>query len=120
MSMPIVAHVRDKSQSKNSGRALLLNLALYANDCCGVACPTDATLAHDTNVSRQRIHELNNALEGTGELVILERPGDTNLYWVAWKGVPLGPQGDYVETRRGEHEPGCPLADRTQEAPHAL
>jgi len=86
--MTIVAHVRDKSQSKNSGRALLLNLAIYANDCCGVAWTSDATLYHETNVSRQRIHELKNALEAKGELVILERPGATNLYFVAWQGKP--------------------------------
>ena len=75
MSMSIVHHVREKSQAKGSARTLLLNLAIYANDCCGVAWPADATLYHDVNVSRQRIHELKNALERTGELVIVERPG---------------------------------------------
>jgi hypothetical protein len=66
MSMSIVHHVREKSQAKGSARTLLLNLAIYANDCCGVAWPADATLYHDVNVSRQRIHELKNALERTG------------------------------------------------------
>jgi hypothetical protein len=105
MSIPIVHHVREKSQSKGSARTLLLNLAIYANDCCGVAWPSDATLYHDVNVSRQRIHELKNALEATGELVIVERPGTTNLYCVAWQGKPLG--GTSRDT--GRHDPRCPL-----------
>jgi hypothetical protein len=105
MSMPIVHHVREKSQAKGSARTLLLNLAIYANDCCGVAWPADATLYHDVNVSRQRIHELKNTLEQTGELVILERPGLTNLYFVAWQGTPLG--GSSRDT--GQHDSRCPL-----------
>jgi hypothetical protein len=105
MSMPIVHHVREKSQAKGSARTLLLNLAIYANDCCGVAWPADATLYHDVNVSRQRIHELKNALERTGELVIVERPGATNLYLIAWQGQPLG--GTSQDT--GQHDPRCPL-----------
>jgi hypothetical protein len=105
MSMSIVDHVREKSNTKGSARTLLLDLALYANDCCGVAWPADATLYHDVNVSRQRIHELKNLLEDSGELVIVERPGFTNLYFVAWQGTPLGgtSQGD------GRHDPRCPL-----------
>jgi hypothetical protein len=105
MSLSIVHHVREKSQSKGSARTLLLNLAIYANDCCGVAWPSDATLYHDVNVSRQRIHELKNALEAMGELVIVERPGTTNLYCVAWQGKPLG--GTSRDT--GHHDPCCPL-----------
>ena len=105
ISTPIVHHVREKSQTKGSARTLLLNLAIYANDCCGVAWPADATLFHDINVSRQRIHEVKNALERTGELVIIERPGTTNLYFVAWQGQPLG--GTSAVT--GRHMPGCPL-----------
>jgi hypothetical protein len=113
MSMTIVHHVREKSQSKGSARTLLLNLALYANDCCGVAWPSDATLYHDVNVSRQRIHELKNALEATGELVIAERPGTTNLYCVAWQGKPLG--GSSRDT--GHHDPCCPLRPSRPAAP---
>jgi hypothetical protein len=122
MSMPIVHHVREKSQAKGSARTLLLNLAIYANDCCGVAWPADATLAHDLNLSHQRLHELTTDLEATrqpvtrqasqrqaeGELVILERPGSTNLYCVAWQGKPLG--GTSAE-RPGEHDYRCPLRD---------
>jgi hypothetical protein len=105
MSMPIVHHVREKSQAKGSARTLLLNLAIYANDCCGVAWPSDTTLFHDVNVSRQRIHELKNTLEAMGELVIVERPGSTNLYLVAWQGQPLG--GTFRDT--GQHDPRCPV-----------
>jgi hypothetical protein len=108
MSLSIIHHVREKSQSKGSARTLLLNLAIYANDCCGVAWPSDATLHHDVNVSRQRIHELKNRLEAQGELVIVERPGDTNLYCVAWQGKPLG--GTFHDTAdTGGHDPRCPL-----------
>jgi hypothetical protein len=57
---------------------------------------------------RQRIHELKNAIEDYGELVIVERPGTTNLYFVAAHGQPLGAQGEYQTTKRGQHTPGCP------------
>jgi hypothetical protein len=99
MSMTIVTHVREKSNTRGSARTLLLNLAIYANDCCGVAWPSDATLYHEINVSRQRIHELKNALEAKGELAILERPGATNLYWVAWQGKPLGGTSGQIKQR---------------------
>jgi hypothetical protein len=105
MSITIVHHVREKSQSKSSARTLLLDLAIYANDCCGVAWPADATLYHDVHVSRQRIHELKNTLERMGELVIVERPGATNLYFIAWQGKPLG--GTSRDT--GRHDLHCPL-----------
>jgi hypothetical protein len=113
MSLSIVHHVREKSQSKGSARTLLLNLAIYANDCCGVAWASDATLYHDVNVSRQRIHELKNRLEDQGELVIIERPGFTNLYCVAWQGKPLG--GTSRDT--GRHDPRCPLRHPHRAAP---
>jgi hypothetical protein len=106
MSMTMVAHVRDKSQTRGSARTLLLDLAIYANDCCGVAWPADTTLFHDVNISHQRIHELKNALERTDELVIVERPGTTNLYFVAWQERPMG--GTPLGTRDG-HDPSCPL-----------
>jgi hypothetical protein len=112
MSITIVHHVREKSQAKGSARTLLLNLAIYANDCCGMAWPADATLYHDVNVSRQRIHELKNALETMGELVIVERPGATNLYFVAWQGQPLG--GIAHDT--GQHDPRCPLRNPARAA----
>jgi hypothetical protein len=105
MSMSIVHHVREKSQAKGSARTLLLNLAIYANDCCGVAWPSDTTLFHDVNVSRQRIHELKNALEAMGALVIVERPGSTNLYLVAWQGQPLGG----TSRDAGQHDLRCPV-----------
>jgi hypothetical protein len=109
MSMPIVRHVFEKSQARGSARTLLLTLAIHANDCCGVAWVSDTTLRHEVNVSRQRIHELKNLLEDTGELVIIERPGHTNLYFVAWQGQPVGGQGEYRAAPGSTHEPGCPL-----------
>jgi hypothetical protein len=112
MSMAIVHHVLAKSQTRNSARTLLLTLAIHANECCGVAWASDATLRHKANVSRQRVHELKNALEEDGELVIVERPGTTNLYFVAAHGQPLGPQGDYQMTKRGQHLSDCPLRKR--------
>ena len=65
MSMTIVCHVLDKSQAKGSARTLLLTLAIHANGCCGVAWPSDTTLCHEVNVSRQRIHELKNTLKAS-------------------------------------------------------
>jgi hypothetical protein len=111
MSIAIVHHVWQKSQTRGSARTLILSLAIHANDCCGVAWVSDTTLRGEVNVSRQRIHELKNAVEDAGELVIVERPGTTNLYFVAVHGQPLGPQGDYQTTKRGQHMLGCPLRD---------
>jgi hypothetical protein len=111
--MDIVAHVWQKSQTRSSARTLLLTLAIHANDCCGVAWASDTTLRAEVNVSRQRVHELKNVLEDDGELVTIERPGTTNLYFVAAHGQPLGPQGEYQTTKRGEHKLGCPLRDHT-------
>jgi hypothetical protein len=111
MSMDIVAHVWQKSQTHGSARTLILTLAIHANECCGVAWASDMTLYSEVNVSRQRIHELKNALEDDGELVIVERPGSTNLYFVAVHGQPLGPQGEYQTTKRGQHDLRCPLRD---------
>ena len=105
MSMAMVAHVREKSQTRHSARTFLLDLAIYANDCCGVAWAADEVLRRNANVSRQRIHELKNAVEEIGELAILERPGLTNLYFVAWQGKPVG--GTSMDD--GRHEPRCPL-----------
>ena len=89
MSMSVVHHVREKSQAKGSARTLLLNLAIYANDCCGVAWPADTTLYHDVNVSRQRIHALKNILEAMGELVIIERPGSPTCTSSPGRASPL-------------------------------
>jgi hypothetical protein len=111
MSMASVHHVLQKSQSKGSARTLALTVAIHANDCCGVAWPSDTTLRHEVNVSRQRIHELKNMVEDAGELLIIERPGTTNLYFVAVHGKPLGPQGEYLTSKLGTHQPGCPLRD---------
>jgi hypothetical protein len=111
MSMPNVQHVWEKSQSKGSARLLLTTIAIHGNDCCGVAWPSDTTLRHEVNVSRQRIHELKNAGEETGELLIIERPGTTNLYFIAHEGKPVGLDlGKLCDAGR-PHERGCPLRD---------
>jgi hypothetical protein len=117
MSMPIVAHVRTKSQTKGSALALLYDVAIYANDCCGVAWPTEPTLTHDLRLSLQRLHELKQRLTERGELVMSRRPGRRTLYFIAFHGRALGPQGEYLTTKRGEHQPGCPLRDHPVEIP---
>jgi hypothetical protein len=109
MSMPIVHHVLEKSQTQGSARTLLTVLAIHANDCCGVAWPSEPTLTHEVNISLQRLHELKQVLPDTGELVMVRRPGKRTLYFVAWHGRPYGPQGEYLTTKRGQHQPGCPL-----------
>jgi hypothetical protein len=117
MSIPIVQHVWQKSQTQGSARTLLLTLAIHANDCCGVAWVSDTTLRHEVNVSRQRIHELKNILKASGELTIIERPGYTNLYFVAWQGQAVGGQGSYRAAPGSTHEPGCPLRKGTPAMP---
>jgi hypothetical protein len=117
MSMPIVHHVLQKSQTRSSARTLLLTLAVHANECCGVAWPSETTLMHEVNISLQRLHELKQALPTTGELVIVRRPGRQTLYFVAWHGQPLGPQGEYLAQKSGEHQPGCPLRHHPVDLP---
>jgi hypothetical protein len=117
MFIIIVHHVLSRSQTQGSARTLLFTLAIHANDCCGVAWVSDTTLRHEVNVSRQRIHELKNEVEATGELTIVERPGYTNLYFVAWQGQPVGGQGSYRAVPGSTNEPGCPLRRRMPVTP---
>jgi hypothetical protein len=114
MSMDKIYHVLEKSQSKGSRRVLLLTVALHANDCCGVAWPSDETLQREANVSRQRIHELKQQTKGTGELGIIDRPGYTNLYFIADGGKPVGLTPQMLLDAERTHERGCPLRDHVQ------
>jgi hypothetical protein len=109
MSMPIVAHIRAKSQSKGSARVILLNLAVYANDCCGLAWPSILHEAHDVNLNRRNLHYQHNALVAAGELLIHtgQGPRGTNLYQLAHQGVPLGALSRDPNV---PHERGCPWA----------
>jgi hypothetical protein len=109
MSMTSVHHVLQKSQSQGSARTLVLTVAIHANDCCGVAWPSDTTLRHEVNVSRQRIHEVKNKVEAAGELLIIERPGTTNLYFIADKGKPVGLTLEMLLDPEQKHEAYCPL-----------
>jgi hypothetical protein len=111
MSIDKIYHVLQKSQSKGSPRVLVLTVALHANDCCGVAWPSDTTLRHEVNVSRQRIHELKQQGKRKGELVILERPGTTNLSFIAEGGKPVGLTLEMLLDATRDHERGCPFRD---------
>jgi hypothetical protein len=113
MSMDNVHHVFEKSQSKGSARTLLLTVAIHGNGCCGVAWPSDSTLRREVNVSRQRIHKLKQGVKQAGELVIIERPGTTNLYFIAEGGKPVGLSLERLRDARRRHEPGCPLRSPT-------
>jgi len=109
MSMGILAHVRSKSQTKGSARNILFNLAVHANECCGLAWPSISTEAHEVNITRRNLHYQHVALVEAGELVIHlgEGPYGTNLYQLAWEGVPLGaPSHEAVADL--PHEKGCP------------
>jgi hypothetical protein len=114
MSMASVYHVFEKSQAQGSRRVLVLTVAIHANECCGVAWPSDTTLRREVNVSRQRIHELKNTLEEQGELVIIERPGATNLYFIADQGKPVGLDVGMLLDAKRSHERGCPLRDAAE------
>jgi hypothetical protein len=114
MSMDKIYHVLQKSQSKGSARLLLVTVAIHANECCGVAWPSDETLRREANVSRQRIHELKQQTKGTGELCIIERPGYTNLYFIADGGKPVGLTPQMLLDATRKHERGCPLRDPAQ------
>jgi hypothetical protein len=77
MSMAILAHVRSKSQTKGSARNILFNLAVHANECCGLAWPAISTEAHEVNITRRNLHYQHVALVEAGELVIQGYVQDT-------------------------------------------
>jgi hypothetical protein len=92
MSMPIVDHVCDKSQTQSSARTLLVILAIHANDCCGLAWPAIETLRRKVNVSERQLHYDVAKLRQLGAIQVVPAPGvnGTNLYRVYAPGIEPG------------------------------
>jgi hypothetical protein len=92
MSMPIVDHVCDKSQTQSSARTLLVILALHANDCCGLAWPAIETLRRKVNVSERQLHYDVKILRKVGAIQVVPGAGPhgTNLYRVVAPGIEPG------------------------------
>ncbi len=100
MSMLIVDHVCDKSQTQSSARTLLVILALHANDCCGLAWPAIETLRHKVNVSERQLHYDVKKLSKIGALQVIPGAGPcgTNLYRVFAPGIePGAPDIEHVK-----------------------
>jgi hypothetical protein len=92
MSMSIVDHVCDKSQTQSSARTLLLILAIHANDCCGLAWPAIETLRRKVNVSERQLHYDVKTLRRMGAIQVISGAGPygTNLYRVYAPGIEPG------------------------------
>jgi hypothetical protein len=95
MSFPILQHVFYKTQYHGNAKVLLLALADYANDCCGLAWPSVGSLTVKVGVNERNTHYLLREVS-TGfnpELEILrgQGPHGTNLYRL--RGVPLAAPG---------------------------
>ena len=106
MSMPIVNYIRQKSQAPAFAIPLQLNLAIYANDCCGLAWPAIGTLCHDLNRSERQIHSAMQQLRQSGRVRVFmgAGPKGTNIYQLCDEaGEPLAKPVD-----EQTHQRGCP------------
>jgi hypothetical protein len=109
MSFAVLQHVFDKTQHHGNAKVLLLALAHYANDCCGLAFPSVETLARKVGVNERNTHKLLKQVSAglNPELEILrgQGPRGTNLY--RFRGVSIAtpcPAGRGV----APHRTGCP------------
>jgi hypothetical protein len=108
MSFEILQHVFHKSQTHGNAKVLLLALADYANDCCGLAWPAIETLSSKVGINERNLHKLLRQVSSgpQAELEIRPRegPGFTNLYRL--RGVSLETP---CRQRQGvcTHQRGC-------------
>lgn len=109
MSFTLIQHVFYKTQHHGNAKVLLLALADYANDCCGLAWPAVETLAVKVGVNLRNTHKLlKQVSEGdTSELEILVRQGPHQVNLYRFRRVSLetwcrGGQGV------SKHQRGCP------------
>lgn len=82
MSITAMVAVRDYSQQKGSRLLLLLMIADALNDDENSARCAIGTLADRSRLDRRNCHRYLNDLIATGELVVTERAGKTNLYYI--------------------------------------
>jgi hypothetical protein len=113
MSFVLMQHVFYKSRHHGNAKVLLLALADYANECCGLAWPAVDTLAAKVGINVRNTHYLLRQVSRGDhpELEILLRQGPhcTNLYRL--RGMPLGagcPEGQGA----AGHTKGCPWGQR--------
>jgi hypothetical protein len=109
MSFHILQHVFHKTQHHGNAKVLLLALADYANDCCGLAWPAVETLAVKVGVNLRNTHKLLKQVS-TGshaelEVLLRQGPGYTNLY--RFRGVSLE-TGCRQRQGVAAHDKGCP------------
>jgi hypothetical protein len=91
MSFTCLQQVFHKSQFHGNAKVLLLALADYANDCCGLAWPAVETLSVKVGVNLRNTHKLLKQVS-TGpmaELEILVRAGPHYVNLYRFKGVSL-------------------------------
>ncbi len=109
MSFHILQHVFHKTQHHGNAKVLLLALADYANDCCGLAWPAVETLAVKVGVNLRNTHKLLKQVS-TGshaelEVLLRQGPSYTNLY--RFRGV--SPATGYRQRQSvATHDKGCP------------
>jgi len=113
MSLTILPQVLDKSQAKGSTRTLMAVIGYHANECCGLAWPSNATLQRELNLSERNTHYQVWRGQELGELVVHPGAGPKgrNLYQVRLSGVLMGaPSREAAHGRT--HAPGCPWGPR--------
>ena len=109
MSFQILQHVFYKTQHHGNAKVLLLALADYANDCCGLAWPAVETLATKVGVNLRNTHKLLKQVSigphAEIEILLRQGPGYTNLY--RFRGVSLA-TGCRQRQGVSTHDKGCP------------
>jgi hypothetical protein len=109
MSFQLSQHVFYKSQHHGNAKVLLLALADYANDCCGLAWPAVDTLMAKVGVNLRNTHKLLKHVSSgaMAELEVLVRAGPHKVTLYRFRGVSLE-----TGCRDGQgvlkHQKGCP------------
>ena len=109
MSFTCLQQVFHKSSFHGNAKVLLLALADYANDCCGLAWPAVETLSAKVGVNLRNTHKLLKQVS-TGpqaEIEILPRQGPNHVNLYRFKGVSLE-TGCLQRQGVAAHQKGCP------------
>jgi hypothetical protein len=109
MSFQLSQHVFYKSEHHGNAKVLLLALADYANDCCGLVWPAVETLSAKVGVNLRNTHKLLKQVS-TGpqaEIEILPRQGSNHVNLYRFKGVSLA-TGCLRRQGVAAHQKGCP------------
>jgi hypothetical protein len=109
VSFVLMQHVWYKTQHHGNAKVLLLALADYANDCCGLAWPAVDTLSAKVGVNLRNTHKLlrqvSTGPHGELEIMLRQGPSHVNLYRLRGVSLETGCRTGHDVSR---HQKGCP------------